>query len=295
MKPVRSVLIVDVDNTLFDWVHVWYAAFSAMFDELVRLSGITPERLLPAIRAVHQKVGTSEYAFLIGGVPMLAPAAGSVPLLDYYAPAVAAYRAARQQALEFYPGVEPFLEELRKHGTLVVCYTESLAYYTQYRFRKLGLDSLVDYLYSPADHPLPEGVSREEIRYYSPEHYQLEHTVHRVTPAGEMKPNPMILRSILADLDISAGQAIYVGDNLHKDVWMAQQAGVLDAHAAYGAKHDSKEYALLRQVSHWTEADVARERQLDTEGGVAPSITLQRLGDLTEHVEFEAFQGAAAT
>ncbi|WP_207759366.1 hypothetical protein, partial [Sphingopyxis terrae] len=74
------MLISDVDNTLFDWVHIWHAAFSAMLNELLQLSGLDEDQLLPAIRAVHQHVGTSEYAFLIGDVPLLAKAAGETPV-----------------------------------------------------------------------------------------------------------------------------------------------------------------------------------------------------------------------
>ncbi|PZU06710.1 MAG: HAD family hydrolase [Sphingomonas sp.] len=290
-KPVRSVLISDVDNTLFDWVQIWHAAFSSMLEELLRLSGLDEATLLPEIRAVHQRAGTSEYAFLIGEVEALRPAAGDTPVLDFYAPAIEAYRTARQQALEFYPGVEQTLKALRQRGTLIVCYTESLAYYSQYRFRKLGLDHLVDYLYSPGDHDLPDGMSREDIRFHEAAHYELERTQHRFTPPGELKPNPDILSSILRDLGVRHDQAIYVGDSAHKDIWMAQRAGVLDAQALYGAAQHREAYALLRQVSHWSDDDVERERLLIGKDHVLPTYRLNGFADLLDIVEFTAFEG----
>lgn len=100
-KPVRSVLISDVDNTLFDWVRIWHAGFSAMLAELLRLSGLDEEILLAEIRKVHQRVSTSEYAFLIAELDGLRDAAGRTPVLEYYSPAINAYRAARQQTLQF--------------------------------------------------------------------------------------------------------------------------------------------------------------------------------------------------
>lgn len=36
-----KVLITDVDNTLFDWFNVWYQSFSAMIEEVERISGIS--------------------------------------------------------------------------------------------------------------------------------------------------------------------------------------------------------------------------------------------------------------
>lgn len=289
-KPIRSVLITDVDNTLFDWVHVWHAAFSAMLAELLRLSQLDESVLLAEIRKVHQRVGTSEYAFLIGEIEMLRGPAGDTPVLDFYAPAIDAFRAARQQALEFYPGVLATLEELSRRGTLLICYTESLAFYSQYRFRKLGLDRLIDYLYSPPDHDLPDGLSREDIRFHEAAHYTLARTEHRFTPAGELKPNPDILRSILRSLNVPAEQAVYIGDSPHKDIWMAQQAGVTDVLAAYGAAQHQQAYALLREVSHWPEADVEREKlQLDAPA-IVPTYRLDRFDHLLDCVEFTAFE-----
>src|SRR3546814_13512880 len=83
-KPIRSVLITDVDNTLFDWVNVWHAAFSAMLAELLRLSRLDEATLLSEIRKVHQRVGTSAYAFLIGELDVLRGQAGGTPVLDFY-------------------------------------------------------------------------------------------------------------------------------------------------------------------------------------------------------------------
>lgn len=293
-KPIRSVLISDVDNTLFDWVRIWHAGFSAMLAELLRLSGLNEEVLLAQIRKVHQRVGTSEYAFLIAELDGLRSAAGKTPLLEYYAPAIDAYRAARQQTLHFYPGVEHTLQELQRRGTLIICYTESLAYYSQYRFRKLGLDRLVSYLFSPPDHELPDGLSRDEIRFHEPAHYALALTEHRYTPVGELKPNPDILLAILRDLNIRPEQAVYIGDSPHKDIWMAQEAGILDAHAVYGAAQHQQEYALLRKVSHWPEVDVQRETTLIQDSDISPTYSIERFDQLLEWIDFTAFEGTRA-
>ncbi|WP_333573897.1 HAD family hydrolase [Sphingomonas sp.] len=186
--------------------------------------------------------------------------------------------------------VEQTLRDLRRRGTLIVCYTESLAYYSQYRFRKLGLDHLVDYLYSPRDHDLPEGMSREDIRFHEASHYKLKRTEHRFTPPGELKPNPDILSSILRDLGVRPDQAIYIGDSAHKDIWMAQRAGVLDAQALYGAAQHRDTYALLRAVSHWSDDDVERERMLIGNDEVVPTYRLDGFADLLDIVDFTTFK-----
>ena len=65
MKKSFSVLITDLDNTLFDWFEIWYQSFNAMLDKIIEISGVDREKLLDEIRSIHQRHRTSEYVFLI--------------------------------------------------------------------------------------------------------------------------------------------------------------------------------------------------------------------------------------
>src|SRR5688572_8549931 len=118
-RPV-SVLVTDLDNTLFDWLEPWHRAFSAMLDELVRISGLRPEQLLDEIRVVHQKHGTSEYAFLLEELPSLTAGLDRDSVSVKYSPAIEAYRKAREGALRLYPGVKTTLQRLKDDGVLIV-------------------------------------------------------------------------------------------------------------------------------------------------------------------------------
>lgn len=268
----KKLLITDVDNTLFDWVDIWYRSFSAMLAETTRITGLSAVSLYPSIARVHQTHGTSEYAFLLEEIPELVALYGN-EVAAKLAPAIDAFRNARRAALRLYPGVMPTLQGLSKSGVMIVAYTESMAFYTNYRFRKLGLDDVVDYLYSPPDHVLPN--KPESLRKYPAEHYALRKTVHRHTPQGELKPNPHLLSTIVAEIGVSPEEAVYVGDSLMKDITMAQAAGVFDVHAAYGAAQDRPEYDLLRKVTHWRPEDVTRERTIISNKEVTASLTLQ--------------------
>ncbi len=165
------------------------------------------------------------------------------------------------------------LKELKRREVTIVAYTESMEFYTSYRFRKLELDEVVDYLYSPPDHKLPV-LNVQAIRRYDPSHYRLSHTISRHTPEGELKPNPHILKTILSDLSVTADEAIYVGDSALKDVSMAQDAGVLDVYAAYGVAQKKPEYELIRRVTHWTSEMVERERAFLAKETVGASVVL---------------------
>jgi hypothetical protein len=57
---------------------------------------------------------------------------------------------------------------------------------------------------------------------------------------------------------------------------MAQQAGVTDVHALYGASQHKREYELLRKVTHWTPEMVERERNALKPGGLVAMHVLDR-------------------
>jgi FMN phosphatase YigB (HAD superfamily) len=216
-KQRVSLCVFDLDNTLFDWVEIWHSMFSAKLAEVARISGISEEVLKPEFKAIHQYHATTEYPFAIQQLPSLIALHPGEDLRQLYDSAFHAYYRARRKTLKTYEGVTEVLQELGNRGVKLVAYTESMAFYSAQRLRDLNLDLLIEVLYSPEDHQLPNNMTPEQVRQYPPEHYQLRKTIHRHTPKGELKPNPDILRTILKDVGVPTEHAIYVGDSLMKD------------------------------------------------------------------------------
>jgi phosphoglycolate phosphatase-like HAD superfamily hydrolase len=290
MKGRRvSVIITDLDNTLFDWVDLWHRSFRAMLDRLVLDSGIAEDVLIPEFKSIHEKYGTAEYAFSIEELPSLRAKYPGEDLVKRFDEAIHAYRLARKSALSLYPSVAETLETLKDGKCLLIGYTESLSFYTGYRVRKLGLDRILDYLYSPPDHDLPGRAKPQELRRYPERHYELRRTVHRHIRKGETKPDPRVLLEIIRGVGASPSEAIYIGDSLMKDVAMAQKAGVIDVWAKYGVAQNRGDYQLLRKVTHWTAQDVEREKRLGAEN-VKPQHVLESVfGEVLELFEFGSF------
>jgi len=285
-RPRISLLITDLDNTLWDWFEAWHASFSALIHEVSRMSGIPVSTLEAESRAVHQRRGTTEYSHLLNELPSLL-ALTPEPMKEYDQ-AIHSQNAARKKTTHLYPGVMATLQRLRTKGVPIVGYTESIAFWTEWRMKTTGLDGVLDALYSSPDHDLPDGVSFEAMRTLPAEEYGLKKTSHRHVPAGAEKPSPSILRGILTDFGGNEESSVYVGDSLIKDVVMAQEVGVLDVHAAYGVSQDLPGYELLRRVTHWTDAIVQREREAATTAGhVAPTYSLGRsFGELLDLFDF---------
>lgn len=282
----KSILITDLDNTLFDWVHLWHECFVAMLDSIVETSGLPEDALKKEIKKIHERHGTSEYSFLIEELPSLRAKFPDQPLIDVFAPAIRAYRAKRKVSLVLYPKVAESLLLIKGAGTKIVGYTESMAFYSNYRVRKLGLDGVFDFIFSPKDHDIPAGIATADIRKYPASHYEFKYTQHRHTPAGELKPNKDILLSIIRETGGSPDEAVYVGDSLMKDVAMALQAGVSDVWAKYGLVQDTKEYELLRQVTHWSDEQVEKEKKI-AQPDVKPTTVLENhFSELLDHFKF---------
>ena len=285
-KLSATVLVTDLDNTLYDWFEFWYHSFVALLDRLAADSGIARDVLIREIKQVHEKHHTAEYAFLVQELPSLQNLHSDGNIAEIYDDAIHEYRRARKRHLKLYPGVMETLATLKADGVLLIGYTESMGFYSASRVRSLGLDGILDYLYSPADHALPLGLSRQQVRMFAPDHYGLERTEQRYTPPGEVKPNPAVLLDILGEVGGSVESSIYIGDSLVKDVLMAQQAGVTDVHAKYGTAHTREEYELLRAVTHWTAVQVEREKVASSRT-VQPSFTLERsFGEVLDLFEF---------
>jgi phosphoglycolate phosphatase len=91
----------------------------------------------------------------------------------------------------------------------------------------------------------------------------------------QRKPDPDVLLEICRDQGIDPEDTAYVGDSIARDIFMARTAGVLAIWAKYGASPTRRDYERLVRISHWTAADVARERELnEITHGIEPDVVL---------------------
>jgi phosphoglycolate phosphatase len=201
-------------------------------------------------------------------------------ILEKYRTAIEAFRRVRRDTLRLYDGVKEVLEELRKNGKRIVGHTDAMTFYAIYRVKQLGIEQLFDGLVAPKDHGIPNGVRREDVRSSDdPRKYITAIPVVDELDAGMVKPDPRILRKTLTDFGVRPDEAIYVGDSLHKDVYMAQTCGVHDVFAKYGRSYNADYYRQLVEITHWTDEDVARE--LDLRGlNIIPSFVISSFHEL---------------
>jgi len=45
MRKITDTLIIDLDNTIFDWFAVWYASFHPVYKKIKEVSGASTEEV----------------------------------------------------------------------------------------------------------------------------------------------------------------------------------------------------------------------------------------------------------
>jgi hypothetical protein len=98
-----------------------------------------------------------------------------------------------------------------------------------------------------------------------------------------------VLLQIIKDVGAIPEEVVYIGDNQMKDILMAKDARVTDVWAKYGLALNRPEYELLRQVTHWPENLVEKEKEIH-ENPPIPSYTLEKsFGELMALFNFQPF------
>ncbi|END9091163.1 HAD family hydrolase [Yersinia enterocolitica] len=256
---MKKLLITDLDNTLYDWVHFYSTSFGAMLNELVKITGISKETLLDEFKIVHQKHGNIEYPYAALELPSLHTYFGSENkdvIKDEIDSALHAFNSARLKSLSCYSGVIDTLQELKSKGVKIVAHTEAPVRNSIVRIKKLKLDIFFSHLYAPKDKYQNELDERTKSWLGSFGDYVF------FLDEIDRKPNPKLLLDICKKEGVEPADAVYVGDSIVKDISMANDAKITSVWAEYGKQHNPEYWKLLVSITHWTSEGVKKEEEL---------------------------------
>jgi phosphoglycolate phosphatase len=281
--PAVSLLVTDLDNTLYDWVSFFACAFYDMVAVASRILDVDEERLLDDLRAVHQRMHSSEHPYSLLETDTVRARFGHLSRskqAQHLDDAFHQFNRTRNATLKLYEGVASGLRRLQARGTLVVGHTEATVPNALFRLRKLGVEKFFCRLYAVTPQGTePYGVSAEPTTSTIDVHF---------LPTGERKPNPKVLLDVCGELEVPIEKALYVGDSISRDVGMAKSAGMGAAWAKYGTDYDPEDWKRLVRITHWTPEDVRRaEEAAEKYSHACPDAVLQRsFEELFEHFQF---------
>ena len=255
MKKI-DVAVFDLDNTLFDWYASFLPAFYSMVDVATSILACDREVLLDELRAVHVKYHDVEHPFSLietKTVQKIVREHGTAEASRILDPAFHAFNKVRKDNLALFPDVRRTLDELRSRRIRLVAFTDSSYFATLRRIRQLGLVDVFERIFCRAKSEstvlFTEQASEDNLTAITTE-----------LPANETKPDPAVLKDIAKTEKTVPSSIAYIGDSVSKDVLMARRAGCFAIWAKYGVRRDPAMYEKLVRISHWTDADIARER-----------------------------------
>jgi phosphoglycolate phosphatase len=253
MPPVTRIraVVTDLDNTLYPWVDYIVPSVEAMVDSLAGTTGLPRVRIVQSLKAVYSKYESNEYPFAIQESELFKPYEADFDSFNalVLGPARFAFRTARERYLRPYPGVRETLERLRERKLLLIGLTDAPRNAAELRLKWLKLDHHFDALYTLPGYPLPENVDPEIRRRDAAGHYRSRVPKVEELPHDCEKPSPDGLRRILEDFDLEPEQVLLVGDNVKKDMPVAQECGALGVWAEYGTYVSSEYRARLSVIS----------------------------------------------
>jgi FMN phosphatase YigB (HAD superfamily) len=265
-----KMLVCDLDNTLYDWVSYFVPSLYMMIHEATKIMRCDQEELCNDLRSIHQHYHNTEHPYsLLETATYRKWASGKNSdarnLID---PAFYAFNSSRKKLLQLYPTVSDTLELLQNSGVIIVAYSDSGYFAVLDRVRRLNIEDRFDKIYcSPrADDKLQ--IHQNNDRWVSNKICEL--------PQNSKKPNPSILRNICLDQGVDPVEALYIGDSLTKDIWMAKQAGLFAVWAKFGTVFDSDFYQKLVRISHWNAEDIKKESAFSiAAAGVKPDFVCE--------------------
>lgn len=290
MKNIKKCVITDLDDTLWDWLEMWYNSFEPFIKTISTSFNIDFEVLEKDFKNLHQKYHTSEISFAFHELKTLNDEQKKI-ISDgnnNSKSIIHQYYSNKKNHLKLYEGVRRTLEILKKNGILIIGFTESNAFFTKYRIKHLELDGLIDCIYTPLGFGIPESVKT----YYAEGYWEPSETLIRHLSNKDKKPNPEILEIIIADYNLKKNEIIYIGDKLDRDIQMAIDVGVTSVYASYGNVIDNKKYELLRNVTHWTDEEVEREKAFKskfTSKNITPDYTVSNYSKILELFDFQSY------
>ncbi len=247
---IRAV-VTDLDNTLYSWVDYIVPSLEAMVASLASTTGLPRIRIVQSLKAVYTRYDSNEYPFAIQRSDLFRPYQRDFDSFSELViwPAARAFREARRRYLKPYPGVPETLAALRERGIAVVALTDAPRNAAELRLKMLDLDGQLDAMYALRGYDLPEAVDEKIRRREAAGHYRSRKTRVVELPKRAEKPSPAGLRRILADLGLRPSQVLYVGDNVRKDMPVAEACGALGVWAEYGTYVSSEYRERLAVIS----------------------------------------------
>lgn len=256
----QTVLIADLDNTIYDFAAFFVPSFNAMVDALANRMRLDRTLLVEEFRAVYARHGSIEYSFATQELPSTVGRSPSEieELIDL---AKTSFCEVRDASLKPYPTVSQTLRVLHHSDVRIIGVTNAPWFLATRRLKHLGVDIYFDGLGAfegtsmeslPSTYKIVERI-KERSRaggYPSP-----ISTIWRLT-ARELKPNSAAYERVLRDISFDPSRLYVIGDSINKDLAPARRFGAQTIWARYGTHISEDHMNTLLALTPWSKRTI---------------------------------------
>lgn len=250
-----TTVVWDGDNTLWDWMRYAVPAYEAMCAAIAELAGKSFDETAAAMKAFYTEKGTLEDEGLIQGLLAAAGFFDSTPDFDE-ASAIKVvqktFSKVRYENLQLYPEIAATIEAIHNQGLRQVLLTDAPLNQARARLRRFELLPKMEATYGMPVATVPR---LPKPRKAEPQEADLDRFILK-----EEKPHTDLERILNMTRAEIAERVVLIGDNLAKEMKLAEKYGCLGIHAAYGVASDE----LRQRLQKFAPAQVAkRNMQVD--------------------------------
>lgn len=281
--PSHALLIVDLDNTLYDFPLYYESGLQAVFAKLERRFSLPTSEVAERLQTVFARYQSVEYPFAIEEIPEVL-ALGEGERFQFVRDVVHEFWSCASRNLTLYPGVLDGLTEIRRQRIPVVAYTDAPINEAMRRIRRLNLEVYITGIVAQQSfRRRPKRTftmyARDVPGFASPSRRMK--LVWRVA-TSERKPSTTIYQRLIEAFGISPGLVTVVGDSVQRDLVPAIEVGMAGVWASYGQR-DGKREDLLQSVVPSRLPELGSRTTPEAVG----ASTITRFNQVVEHMPIQ--------
>lgn len=230
MESEITTVVWDGDNTLWDWMKYAVPAYEAMCQKIADIAGKSFDETAAAMKVFYTLKGTIEDAGLVQGLKLAGFFDGMADF-DLHMTILEARRvfdAERKKHFELYSGIFEIVKELHGKKLKQIILTDAPQRQAKSRLRKSGLRPYIEEIHTMPKVTVPDLPA--EFERDDDEDQLLLATILTVE-----KPHTDLVELLAMTRQQIAKCVALIGDNMTKEMALAEAYGCLGIHAAYGA------------------------------------------------------------
>lgn len=280
-RNAPHLLVLDVDNTLFDWLPYYSESNSALLGTLAELIDVPYPLLLEEFKQLLAHYDRKN-SFILQELPSLASKA--VDHEAVYRRCSEIFLQKATAALTPYPGTMITLATTKRYRphVKIVALTDSPTSEAVWKIAQLGLALYFDGVYGLDHQPLvPSPAVMQEVIAAC----DMYRGTIKYMPSAWEKPSTAGLEMIMRDFGLNADEkdrVVYVGDNLKKDIALGKKAGVLTCWSEFGVPAD--DYSLSKTLSLSPTIKIRQNVPNRDDLRLRPDVTLCQFSDILNHL-----------